>query len=221
MLAFMKLTPQTMPECVLKYFNIHPTQKPPHVPGPIERLPKEPLLQVSGYLTERDLCSFLHVNHYFSKLLAPELLAIALKVREGASWELSLPPWAVSRGNEPLVHFLFETGVDANINYFLTHKKPIHYAVGTDDYGQVLRLLLESGADIEALDQEGRAPLHSATKRNAITLLRKGANIEAKDNDGLTPLHLATSCLNNELQRTQLFLNEGANIEAKDVNGFT
>jgi len=54
----------------------------------------------------------------------------------------------------------------------------------------VSRLLTEKGTNIEAVDSDGRTPLHPAIRGGllAIALLIKGANIEAVDNVGLTPL---------------------------------
>ena len=62
---------------------------------------------------------------------------------------------------------------------------------------QVLRLLLDAGADVHATDSFGRTPLHAAADNGAATavrvLLQHGAKYDAKDNDGRTPSELAAA----------------------------
>jgi hypothetical protein len=59
----------------------------------------------------------------------------------------------------------------------------------------VLRLLVEQGADVNAVDYEGMTPLHSLASRGDIEglrlLLEKGANPELATPEGTTALHLA------------------------------
>ena len=59
----------------------------------------------------------------------------------------------------------------------------------------VLRLLLDSGCHIDAVDASGSTPLHLAAGKPciALELLRNGANPSAVRNGGSQPLHLATS----------------------------
>lgn len=61
---------------------------------------------------------------------------------------------------------------------------------------------VESGADVNALDERGRSPLHAACQaakkgdnngayRAVLFLLHSGANINFQDKLGMTPLHFA------------------------------
>ena len=61
---------------------------------------------------------------------------------------------------------------------------------------EVVKWLLERGADIDARDPSGQTPLHRAAARNrssqTIALLAEwGADLQARDHQGLTPLDIA------------------------------
>ena len=93
---------------------------------------------------------------------------------------------------------------------------------------QVLILMLDSGATVNAKDQEGNTALmnaaRSAKTRLTQILLAKGADINVKDKDGLTPLMHAIAAQgpgNNTktLSFIQLLLANKANINAKNNRG--
>jgi ankyrin repeat protein len=90
---------------------------------------------------------------------------------------------------------------------------------------EVVKLLLEKGAKIEAKDSEGRTALFIAANRGNTDvvklLLEKGANIDVKNTvTGETALHMAAVRGNVEI--VMLLLEKGgANIEAKDIWGNT
>ncbi|KAH0612675.1 uncharacterized protein H6S33_009055 [Morchella sextelata] len=70
-------------------------------------------------------------------------------------------------------------------------------AGGITRHEVVVKLLLEYGADVDALDETSRTPLHlAATRGNEETariLIRSGADIDAKDGEGITPLRYAVT----------------------------
>lgn len=74
---------------------------------------------------------------------------------------------------------------------------PLMYAVTRSDNpdASIAQLLLESGANCSACDNDGRTALHHAAIRarthKAAVLLQYRANVNAKDNRGITPLDLA------------------------------
>lgn len=89
------------------------------------------------------------------------------------------------------------------------------------------QLLIESGASLDALDDMGRTPLHSAAARGARsmvkTLIRAGANPNSTDQVGSTPLHLAAKLCPKE-QRVEIvhkLLLKGAQVNARDNAGMT
>jgi ankyrin repeat protein len=88
---------------------------------------------------------------------------------------------------------------------------------------ELLRELLNKGAEVNARDHYGRTALHQAVTRGqkatVVQLLRSGADITAKDNNGRTALHLAAGSAGLEV--VVALLEEGADINARDNEGQT
>jgi ankyrin repeat protein len=97
----------------------------------------------------------------------------------------------------------------------------------------VVRKLIELGADVNHPDQRGCTPLmYTATtlrghflhgtqeERNAVArvLIEHGANVNRASGDGQTPLHFAAADGNAGLVR--MLLAAGANRNAKSIQGF-
>ena len=92
---------------------------------------------------------------------------------------------------------------------------------------QLIELLLDAGASIEARDSEGQTPLHTAVEasRSATVveaLLDSGADINATDDAGRTPLHIAVDIPLSWVEGVvELLLDRGADIGAVDDEGQT
>jgi archaellum component FlaC len=86
---------------------------------------------------------------------------------------------------------------------------------------QVARLVLDAGADIDAVDQHLMAPLHYSCANGHLDIVEfavsAGADMNIADQDGKTPLH--TACNWGELRIIQLLVNRGASTEAVDKAG--
>jgi ankyrin repeat protein len=80
--------------------------------------------------------------------------------------------------------------------------------------------LLDSGADVNAIDADGETALHSACDEEEIAalLLRRGANVIAATK-GYTPLHAAAQF--GSVGVARMLLRAGAELNAKDDNGRT
>jgi ankyrin repeat protein len=97
-----------------------------------------------------------------------------------------------------------------------TERTPLHSATSSE----VVILLLDSGAHVEARDSYGRTPLYYlAIKGSTVAvqaLLHRGAAASARDSEQSTPLHHAD---NSEV--TTELLRYDADVEARDNDGET
>ena len=98
----------------------------------------------------------------------------------------------------------------------------LHWAAEQNDK-EMLRLLLDSGEDVNQVNKWGRTPLHEAARSGRSAgvqmLLAAGADVGAKDKKGLTPLHMAARLKNEGAVR--LLLAAGADVGAKNKEGDT
>ena len=97
----------------------------------------------------------------------------------------------------------------------------LHHAAayGTVD---IVKLLLDQGADINARNSRDATPLHWAIGNtpNVKLLLEKGAEINAQTEDGRTPLYLAATQRFSPAD-LQLLLDHGADPNLASINGGT
>ena len=97
-------------------------------------------------------------------------------------------------------------------------RTPLHLAATYGADRSVIALLLERRADIEARDNYGDTPLHTAIASDRldvlVVLLENGADIEARDDFGDTPLHNAARASKPDF--VAVLLDFGAEIEARD-----
>jgi len=98
----------------------------------------------------------------------------------------------------------------------------------TNEFVEVIRLIVASGADVNRRQQKnGRAdltPLHIASirgcRRTAELLITAGSKLNLKDDTyGFTPLHCASANGNSEV--VKLLISMGADLNLKDRNGTT
>lgn len=123
--------------------------------------------------------------------------------------------WASARGDEYAVRVLLKHEADSAIadNCGQT---PLHYALNAE----TAAALLEGGASLTALNQEGQTPLYTACRnvgdvRLIDHFIAAGSNVNAADFDNKTPLHAATSN-GKYLPFIDVLLDAGANINARN-----
>lgn len=137
---------------------------------------------------------------------------------------------AVHEGHIEVVRVLLRQGADINqpaedeyIQY-----RPLHVAVMRDineerpEPSEMLALLLDSGADINAMCCSDYTALMLATDMRAVPqmeqLLSRGADIRIPMEDGLQPIHMAA--FHGE-KAVRLLLEYGADVHARDERGCT
>ena len=87
---------------------------------------------------------------------------------------------------------------------------PLHYAAVRNSLA-VAQLLISSGAEVNAKDNDDDTPLHYAAVRNSLEvaelLISSGAEVNAKNDWGRTPLHRAA--INGYQEMQELLISHG------------
>jgi ankyrin repeat protein len=133
---------------------------------------------------------------------------------------------ALASGNEYLAACIIESGVDINSSNPQNITTPLHCAAGCTN-GIIAALLVDRGANINAIDKSGATPLHLAARFGHIAvvelLLRHGAAVNARIradqdqvghksmNQGWIPLHEAA--YNGHVGIAELLVKNGAQLD--------
>jgi ankyrin repeat protein len=150
--------------------------------------------------------------------------------------KLDTPPlcMAIQNNNLEAVKFLLARGANVNPKlryYFYNRYSLLHFAIDHASSHEIIEVLIQQGADVNAPADEGKTPLHilcevmgsislSDTKdwnwddqqvKIANLLIQGGANVNAMDLEGLTPLHYAF--VKNKPKLARVFLENGAIIK--------
>lgn len=113
--------------------------------------------------------------------------------------------------NEGVKKILSETGIEATDGYLRTTLilAALHKNV------DLLRWLIENGANVNHQDRNGYSALHFAaqekTQEAAKLLLDNGASLELTDIHGNTPIWTAIFSARGELELVKLYVQRGAN----------
>ncbi|KDO18794.1 TKL protein kinase [Saprolegnia parasitica CBS 223.65] len=132
--------------------------------------------------------------------------------------KLASPEHRLALGS-PAVVSLLPTHLAPGVNVNCMHhgSTPLHKAA-SEGRVDVVCLLLEKGADVNASKADGQRPLHQAAFYGQVNVARllyeKGANVNASNATGYTPLHYAAE--RNKSEMVQLLLDRGAKIDAKN-----
>ncbi|XP_068913159.1 uncharacterized protein [Tenebrio molitor] len=111
---------------------------------------------------------------------------------------------------------LIECGLDVN-QQCNRKTTPLHFAANDD---VIAKLLLDLGANINAIDKDAQNALHIALQNSKVNttivnlLIDKGIDVDVRDKYGITPLQYC--CIKGHYDALVILLECGTNINAKD-----
>jgi len=95
--------------------------------------------------------------------------------------------------------------------------------MSSDDKIEKIKLLIQSGADVNHIGKFRETPLIWASREGNLEmvklLIEKGADVNGLGVNGLTPLMIASDW--NRLDVVKLLIEKGADVNAKNINGNT
>ena len=129
-----------------------------------------------------------------------------------------LPLSGACENKDPyLVKFLLATGAKANGKDHFYSNSPLHFACT----GEIARLLLEAGADINAKNEKDDTPIHAAAHAGRAVLVQflvnAGVNPDCRGHVGTTALHYASA--KGSVETVRFLLEAGADVNAKNLIG--
>jgi ankyrin repeat protein len=96
----------------------------------------------------------------------------------------------------------------------------LHYAMGSGHFS-IVKLLVEAGSDLKAIDGDRKSSLHWAAETGsgdvAKRCLKLGAGIEARDVYDETPLHYAAE--SGHFSIVKSLVEAGSDLDAIDIHG--
>lgn len=157
--------------------------------------------------------------------MCERLIARGVALGDDAMWAAI---HAVQAGSPALLRLVLAHGGDPNAAG-RNGRTPLHHLASTaipclDAVAiEMASLLLDRGADIEALDTLGWRPLHTAANRGRLSVLRllldRGADVEAATADRQQQRALHRAALDLDSPTARLLLERGADPNAPDGHG--
>jgi ankyrin repeat protein len=138
-------------------------------------------------------------------------------------WLHTIHWWVVKKSYTAIVKLLLDPGnIDINAKDEKNRRKLLNYA-SVRGYLEVVKLLLEMGADVNIIDDDGRTPLNCALKNRHVEvaklLLDEGADVNIPNNSGWTPLNYASE--DGHVEVVKLLLEKGADVNIPNNSGWT
>jgi ankyrin repeat protein len=131
---------------------------------------------------------------------------------------------AVEGGNLDIVTDLLREGFDASFADPATGLTALHVAA-QKDFGHIVQMLMERGADVNAIDDSGKTPAHMASATGCLDIVDMlhalGADLSAQDQDGASPLHMACRHGNLMVVERLLQIRSDLDLTCADHHGNT
>lgn len=137
--------------------------------------------------------------------------------------------YAITGNQKDIAELLLHKG--SNINDKNVNGEPVifllRYANSGKDMSDMMKLLIDNGADIKQTDKHKRSILHEIwqmriNNTNTISLLIANGDVNAKDDNGSTPLHITAGSTDIKIvDVAKMLLARGADINAKNNFGDT
>ena len=108
--------------------------------------------------------------------------------------------WACEYGNAEAARAALEAGAQVNFTHARYHcRTPLHSAASLGEVDdEIVRMLIDAGADVNAEDEVGCRPLHMASESwdpdKVRALVEAGAEKNHTNGHGYTPLQVARAC---------------------------
>jgi len=129
---------------------------------------------------------------------------------------------AARSGDATRLRMELANGTDVDSVDPTSSRTALHWAAAEGQF-EIAEVLLEAGADLNAIDRVGMGPLAMAAKGGhptlVETLLGAGANVNMRDAAGGSPLLWAAGLGNSET--VEVLLANGAEVNIADVNGLS
>ena len=125
---------------------------------------------------------------------------------------------AIESGDLDTIKSLISGGAKADtIIDYGEHKITPLMKAAWDGQMEIAQFLLDSGADVNAVDESGESPLYSAIKRGRVEitqlLVDRGAKVNIKDIRQFTPLTVAAAA--GEIEIIKTLVKAGADLKAE------
>lgn len=142
------------------------------------------ILKKGSPITEETYSIALHYCPDFTEFLPPNPKLVSKYTSKDNQTKFN---WALLKGDLTQAKSLLATGVSLNEPMLLTHGmgllSPIHYAIRSRNL-EVIKLLVEAGADINALNNEGKSPLRLLAEDPALSRKDRGKGVRLLQSRG-------------------------------------
>ena len=165
----------------------------------------------------------------FTKEVAP-LMNLSKATRECKNLQRYMREVRMGRRGQTQLNYYCEHGMTSSVVRMLGMRsidveakggvfgRTCLHAAAYNGHLAICRLLLDKGAQVEAIDNIGWTPLHQAARQGHVEIVRllcdRGADVEACCNGGYRPLHHAA--FNDHLSVVKVLIEENADINSRD-----